>query len=366
MLNGPEVIKLRDALVATFNREELLELVLLSINEDLGAIVARGPLKNEARDLVQWADRRDVIPDLVRAAYAARPRDASWRDFQDLYGAGPRVSIQVAGEAHIPAGATFSGLEAIVKPLLKTVDMDVWRDRYTSIERQVCRVEIEGAPKGTGFLIGPDIALTNFHVLESVISDPSRAPLVVFRFDYKRLADGSVLHGITTTLAQNDWLLDAAKYSRFEGEGRPDDALPAVDELDFAAVRLATAVGSESVGPGASVELPKRGWVDLPGVQPPLPRGAPILIAQHPQGEPIKLAIDTESVLCFNGNETRVRYKTNTDKGSSGSPCFDMDWTLVALHHMGDPEWRNPDYNEGVPIGLIRARLAARGLLRTV
>jgi V8-like Glu-specific endopeptidase len=94
-----------------------------------------------------------------------------------------------------------------------------------------------------------------------------------------------------------------------------------------------------------------------------MPKGAPLLIAQHPQGEPIKLAIDMDAVLGLNGNATRVRYATNTEPGSSGSPCFDMDWTLVALHHMGDPRWRNPQYNEGVPISLIRARLARQGAL---
>ena len=186
---------------------------------------------------------------------------------------------------------------------------------------------------------------------------------MIFRFDYKRLTDGAVLQGATAVLGQDGWLVDAAEYSRFEVEGRPDDALPASDELDFAAVRLATAIGSTPGGPRASSGAAKRGWVDFPDAQPPLPKGAPILIAQHPQGEPIKLAMDMDAVLSLNSNGTRVRYATNTEPGSSGSPCFNMDWTLVALHHMGDPAWRNPQYNEGVPIGLIRTRLAERGVL---
>ena len=48
---------------------------------------------------------------------------------------------------------------------------------------------------------------------------------------------------------------------------------------------------------------------------------------------PLKLAPDTEAVLSVNANGTRVRYANNTEPGSSGSPVFDINWNLVALHH---------------------------------
>jgi V8-like Glu-specific endopeptidase len=83
-----------------------------------------------------------------------------------------------------------------------------------------------------------------------------------------------------------------------------------------------------------------------------------MIIVQHPNAAPISMALDTNAVQRLNTNGTRVRYATNTEPGSSGSPCFDFDWSLVALHHMGDPNWRNPNYNEGVPIGLIVDRIA--------
>ena len=86
------------------------------------------------------------------------------------------------------------------------------------------------------------------------------------------------------------------------------------------------------------------------------------MIAQHPDGKPLKLAIDTESVIGVNTNRTRVRYATNTEAGSSGSPVFDLDWKLVALHHLGDPAYDHPAaYNQGVPIDKIRDRLAKTG-----
>jgi V8-like Glu-specific endopeptidase len=57
----------------------------------------------------------------------------------------------------------------------------------------------------------------------------------------------------------------------------------------------------------------------------------------------------------------RVRYATNTLGGSSGSPCFNFDWDLIALHHYGDPSYNHPKYNQGIPIGLIRERLRRQG-----
>ncbi len=57
------------------------------------------------------------------------------------------------------------------------------------------------------------------------------------------------------------------------------------------------------------------------------------------------------------------RYRTNTDKGSSGSPCFDANWTLVALHHLGDPAYypeNKSAFNQGIPFTAIMALLRKR------
>ena len=147
MLSGPEVIRLRDALVKAFSPDDLLELVLVCFNEDLEKIVAPGPLNKRALDLVRWADHRGIVPDLARGAFLARPRDTTLRELQDVYEGAPRLSIQTAGAAR---RVTASALEAIVRPRLKSVDMDVWRERYASVEGQVCRIEIDGAAEGHG------------------------------------------------------------------------------------------------------------------------------------------------------------------------------------------------------------------------
>ena len=55
----------------------------------------------------------------------------------------------------------------------------------------------------------------------------------------------------------------------------------------------------------------------------------------------------------------------NTLKGSSGAPCFDAQWNLVALHHAGDPDFddfHQPEYNQGIPIKAIHEYLNEQGI----
>jgi hypothetical protein len=88
----------------------------------------------------------------------------------------------------------------------------------------------------------------------------------------------------------------------------------------------------------------------------------PLFIVQHPKGSPLKLAFDTDSVVGLNASGTTVFYKTNTERGSSGSPCFSSNWELVALHHSGDPDFGSPKKNAGTPVHAIMSLLKGRGL----
>src|SRR5262249_38614584 len=141
------------------------------------------------------------------------------------------------------------------------------------------------------------------------------------RFDYVRRVDGSVEPGQLVMLA-NPGDLDTSPYSAAEATTDPDNPAPTLDELDYALLRLAGRVGEQEVA-GA----PRR-WISLPSAVVPLGADAPILIVQHPEGTPMKLALDTQAVIGLNGNATRLRYRTNTDPGSSGSPVFTMDWDI--------------------------------------
>lgn len=266
------------------------------------------------------------------------------------------LSAQTAGvvQADAPTNAFVPGFQRNVRPYLPMLDIGVWRRNLMEIERRVCRVELRGNSAGTGFLVGPDAVLTNWHVIEAARKAGDLGALGC-RFDYVLAADGRSEPGQLVAL-HPDGCVDDSPYSHAETTPTPDNPPPTSEELDYALLRLATPIGEQSVEGAAA-----RGWIALPTAAFPLPANAPLLIAQHPQQATMKLAQDTQAVVGLNANGTRLRYKTNTEPGSSGSPCFTIDWNIVALHHFGDPNWQRPVFNQGVPIELIRQRIDARG-----
>src|SRR3954453_2828652 len=150
----------------------------------------------------------------------------------------------------------------------------------------------------------------------------------------------------------------AAPDTRRAAEGRKGE------EPDYAILRLARSAGDEAVGGWpAGATPPKRGFMKLKTTGEAFAPDSPLVIVQHPSGDPLSIAFDTDSVIRLNDGKTRVRYRTNTEHGSSGSPCFNLKLELVALHHAGDPEYDHPpEYNAGIPIDVIVALLAQRNI----
>jgi endonuclease G len=75
-------------------------------------------------------------------------------------------------------------------------------------------------------------------------------------------------------------------------------------------------------------------------------------VIQHPQARSKEVALhDNEITTIF---ASAIRYRTDTEPGSSGSPVFDNEWELIALHHAGgdfqNGQWLN---NEGMRIDMI-------------
>jgi hypothetical protein len=266
----------------------------------------------------------------------------------------------------------------MIKATNSFLDVDRWRTRLGETEGQVCRIEIqsnEGTIYGTGFLVGPDAVITNYHVVEAVIqgeqghatSQGLRALPgdVILRFDYKRLVDGTTLNPGTTYRLAKDWLIDKSPMSPVDNQPEPKSGVPQLDELDYALLRLGGAPGTAPVGDTPEPDAPLRKWIEVPTQPYYFQPDTALFIVQHPQGEPLQLALETNAVIGLNQNHTRVTYRTNTLRGSSGSPCFNSNWELVALHHSGDPNFdpaHKPAYNEGIPSTAILTLLEKRGL----
>jgi hypothetical protein len=365
-LSGEDIANLSKPLADALNLSSLQEFVHASTGDRLFVeYVTEGkPLRPTIIDLLNALQERGSSKQFLRYVYVKRPGKPNLRQLiatacpeaaVDVLPAERVLSVQQAGQvqAGAPTNALAPGLQRNVRPKLAKLDVQVWLERLIAIERRVCRIERQGAGLGTGFLVGPDTVLTNWHVVTGAIGEGKLAELGC-RFDYVARADGAQNPGVLMALGA-DSCLTHSSFSAAETTATPEAPPPTPQELDFALLRLTSSAGTQVV---AGVQ---RGWIALPNAALPLPEDAPLLIVQHPDGAPMKLAMDTQAVIGPNANGTRIKYRTNTDPGSSGSPCFSMDWDIVALHHYGDPNWQAPLFNQGVPIHLIRQRIEALG-----
>ncbi|SDR37832.1 Trypsin-like peptidase domain-containing protein [Rhizobiales bacterium GAS113] len=220
----------------------------------------------------------------------------------------------------------------------------------------VCRIEINGKPTGTGFLVGPDSVLTNFHVVEKVLGGDNKFTAAVScRFDFAEAESGGVDAGTSVGVASP--CLDWSRYGAAENTSDPSSSLPEADELDYALLKLDHSVGNRPA-PGA---WGKRGWITIPAKAPSLSRDSPLIIIQHPLTGPKVADRNDKGVVGLNPRNNRLIYVNETYPGSSGAPCLTADYELVALHHYGDPAWVAAPRRQGVPIWLIRDRLVVHG-----
>lgn len=353
------------ALIDGYDPNSLGMMLRLQLGKKLDNIVAAGPMQQQAFELLNVADREGWDIQLVQAAHRYNPGNIALAKVYEKYGMAPSVSVEKAGQPI--AGASTSvfsnGLERTIREDNPALNINIWRIRLTELEVRVCRVDINGSASGTGFLIAKDLVLTNYHVVMKILDGTHSASSLSCRFDYKILANGTVQDGIRVSLATGQEIPVYSPCTPAELTIFPDSTLPTSDQLDFALLRLSRQFGNE---PLAGPDSPIRGWEVLPKNPVTVMADQGIIIAQHPQGEPMKLAIDTQSVIGPNANETRVRHRTNTEGGSSGSPVFDMLFNLVALHHLGDPavDGTLPRYNQAVlPLHLIRKKIVAAGFV---
>lgn len=211
------------------------------------------------------------------------------------------------------------------------LDPEAARAGMIRAERTVARIENpEGTPVGTGFLIGPDLLITNQHVREDYPHGSEafdqKPNAVCFRFAHRRTG---MVASQSYRLHPKHWLV----------------AFSPVSELDYCIVRLSQSAGSDSIGDDH--ESPKRGWLALETIS--LRENQALSILQHPLGGPLRLAhghlLTTDS--------SRVNYHVDTEPGSSGSPVFDCSWRCVALHSSSGAGLKNVGIRAAAILGSL-------------
>lgn len=240
-------------------------------------------------------------------------------------------------------------------------DTDTFFNKLGEKKRCVCRVEVPnlngGLDPSTGFLISPNQVMTNYHVVQPVLNNPTLLKQINCRFDFEKLADDSILNnGTSYPISQNKPIELFSEYCSYDTQGEPNLKLECdVDKLDFAIINLETEVGNLPFGIKSETEITatNRGWIKLkPTNLTELRNSSSLIILQHPAKNPLKMAIGLDKLIGISPNERRIRYNINTLPGSSGSPVFNTDFELVALHNMGDPSFI-PIFNQGIVLNRI-------------
>ena len=181
--------------------------------------------------------------------------------------------------------------------------------------RAVARVAIGAAAArsggyGTGFLIAPGVFITNNHVLP----DPAAAEASLVQFRYEISLDERQQPPISYQLDPGALFFTSAP-------------------LDFTVVAVGAAQDA------GAPDLESFGCLPLLEDTGKASEGEWLTIIQHPNGERKQVCV-RENKLIKRGADV-LWYTTDTSPGSSGSPVFNNDWFVVALHHMGVELRRN-------------------------
>lgn len=202
-----------------------------------------------------------------------------------------------------------------------------WIEKALSASKSVCKVlTADGA--GTGFLLKDNYLLTNHHVLKN--EEMANEAKIIFNYGI------DAAQNVQNT---SEYKLDTSTFvtSKFK-------------DLDYTLVKIKD-----------QEQMPLSNWGNLTLDNFSTPqKDHRVNIIQHPDGGFMKIALPDKIIGSY---DQYLFYKTDTKEGSSGSPVFNQDWEVVALHHAGktgdglkiDKEGNKAPSNRGILIKNIIA-----------
>lgn len=172
----------------------------------------------------------------------------------------------------------------------------------------VCRIEIPNQKiLGTGFLIALNLVLTNYHVLHSKTANIQINPNdIILRFGCFTSATGNETEGQVFKLVREQPILQSSSTNK----------------LDYVLLQV-----EESIIQAAYITPADCDFENLPS------KGIALNILQHPEGSSMKIAMSSNAIANISPDTGLMQYVTRTSPGSSGSPCFNENWKVIALHH---------------------------------
>lgn len=216
-------------------------------------------------------------------------------------------------------------------------------DKGAAAARAVARIRTSGIDYrgimtswvGTGFVVAPDILLTNHHVLNSL--DTARQATVEFL--HRDGPDGRPTPGETLRLDPTALFVTS----------------PAIGGLDYTFVRI----DGDAHDRFGQITMQRGVFTSE--------KDERANVIHHPGGRPQRVSLQDNRVLDF--DPQLLHYTSDTEGGSSGAPVFDNTWRLIALHHafeelpegIGSPDGGTSRIiNEGIKLSAITIDLETR------
>ncbi len=321
-LTLPELAPLRIELSRLYRSQSDCERVLDSAGLDHSRITLSGSSANAWHQIIVEANNQNRLVDVVAVAAAEYPSN------EIIARVAAELALEIRqrtdakpitwrGSNNTDSAEKILGAVSSLVPVANLL-------RGWQVQASVARVKVpEGF--GSGFLTESNLFVTNNHVIRS----STEASAAAIEFNYQLDENGNVQQVVQFGLDPENGFLTSA-------------------DQDWTAVRVQ---GNANEQFGA-----------IPFSDKPVEVGDRVNIVQHPLGGLKQIALFHNLVEYV--DDTVVQYLTDTQEGSSGSPVFDQNWELVALHHWGgllpEPTTGRKYYrNEGIRTDIILEQIAA-------
>lgn len=188
--------------------------------------------------------------------------------------------------------------------------LKILADRRRAVARvQAAGTDFEGKPgawDGTGFLVSPNLFLTNNHVLNS----DTVAGEATVEFDYE-VGEDALLSGTSAVSPSKKVFKLDPKRLFITSE--------AVGGLDY----TFTWIDSSAAAEFGTIGLKRSSFTIMEGEQ--------AFVIHHPDGRLKEASVDDTEILKVDSRV--IHYSSDTEHGSSGAPVFNRQGNLIALHH---------------------------------